>query len=474
MIGLRSTGCSSEATLHAMGLKVMNGTASYRFPDGFVWGTATAATQVEGATNEGGKGESVWDRFATRPGKIREGTNPSVACDHYHRFEADADLMRDLGLSAYRFSVAWPRVIPDGDGVVNPAGLDFYDRLVDALLSRGITPWVTLFHWDLPQALEDKGGWTSRATVAAYARYAETVIKRLGDRVKHWFTMNEIPCFIGYGYGTGYFAPGRTESKKVVNQAYHHALLAHGEGVGAVRAFGAPGSVVGLVHNHLPPPPIPVTETEADIQAARLEYERTNAQLMAPLFQGVYSPVFLEAAGADAPQVQEGDLAIISRATDFLGLNIYAGDFVRARADGSPELLPFPRQYPHGDLPWLRVTPEVLYWGIRLANEVFGVETFYMTENGAAFDDQVTEAGEIIDLDRREYIRNYLISVHRALSEGYDVRGYFVWTLMDNWEWAEGFTKRFGLVRTDYATQARIPKLSAHWFSQVVCQNRLV
>ena len=447
---------------------------SYQFPDGFAWGVATASAQIEGAAGEDGKGESVWDRFATLPGKIKEGTNPSVACDHYHRFEADADLIRDLGLSHYRLSVAWPRVVPDGDGAINPPGLDFYDRLIDALLARGVKPWVTLFHWDLPQALEDKGGWTSRETVGAYSRYAEAVVKRLGDRVDRWFTMNEIPCFIGYGYGSGYFAPGRREPARVVNQAYHHAILAHGHGVSVVRAHGKPGSQVGLVHNHLPPPPIPVTETDADIDAAKVEYERTNGQLMGPIFLGRYPDAFLEAARADAPVVRPGDLDVICQATDFLGLNLYAGDFVRARADGSPELLPFPRQFPHGDLPWLRVTPEILYWGIRLASEVFGVKSFHITENGAAFDDAVTPEGEIIDLDRREYIRNHLIGVHRAISEGFDVGGYFLWTLMDNWEWAEGFTKRFGIVRTDYETQRRIPKLSARWYGEVARSNRIV
>ena len=322
--------------------------------------------------------------------------------------------------------------------------------------------------------MRTKGGWTSRETVLAYARYAEVVVKRLGDRVDRWFTMNEIPCFIGYGYGTGYFAPGRIESAGILNQAYHHAILAHGHGVSVVRAFGGPGAEVGLVHNHLPPPPIPVTEIEADIDAARCEFERTSNQLLGPIFQGRYHDSFLEAAGADAPVVRVGDLEMISTPTDFLGLNLYAGDFVRARPDGSAELLPFPRQYPHGDLPWLKVTPEVLYWGIRLAHEVFGVKAFHITENGAAFDDAVTAEGEVIDLDRREYVRNHLIGVHRAISEGYDVRGYFLWTLMDNWEWAEGFTKRFGIVRTDFETQRRIPKLSARWYGEVGRQNRIV
>lgn len=447
---------------------------SYRFPEGFAWGVAAASAQIEGAAREDGKGESIWDRFATLPGKIRGGDTPEVACDHYHRFEADADLIRDLGIRHYRLSVAWPRVVPDGSGTINGRGLDFYDRLIDALLARGITPWVTLFHWDLPQALEDRGGWLSRGTVDAFRRYAGAVVGRLGDRVDRWFTVNEIPCFIGFGYGSGSFAPGRTESARVLNQGYHHALLAHGHAVRTVREFGKPGSVVGLVQNHLPPPPIPAIELEADVAAARAEYERTNRQLMGPVFLGHYPEAFLREAGADAPEVRPGDLELIASPTDFLGLNIYAGNFVRAGRDGRAEILPFPRQYPEGDLPWLRVTPEVLYWSVRWAAEVFGVKTFQITENGAAFDDSVTVEGEVLDLDRREYVRNHLIGLHRAVAEGYDVRGYFLWSLMDNFEWAEGYGKRFGIVRVDYATQERTPKLSARWYAEVARRNRIV
>ncbi len=447
---------------------------AYRFPEGFAWGVATASAQVEGAAGEDGKGESIWDRFATIPGKIRDGDSPSVACDHYHRFEGDFDLIRSLGLRHYRLSVAWPRVVPDGDGPVNPLGLDFYDRLIDALLVRGITPWVTLFHWDLPQGLEDRGGWTSRGTVDAFARYAEAVVRRLGDRVGHWFTVNEIPCFIGFGYGTAGFAPGRSEPTRVLNRAYHHALLAHGRAVSAVRAFGKGGSVVGLVHNFLPPPPIPATETEGDIAAARALYEATTGQLLGPACLGRYPDSFLEAAGPDAPEVRPGDLESIGQPTDFLGLNLYSGNFARRGADGRPELLPFPRQYPRGDLPWLNATPEVIYWGIRLASAVYGVRSFLITENGSAFDDEVTPGGEVIDLDRREYVRNHLISLHRAIAEGYDVGGYFLWSLMDNFEWAEGYARRFGVVRVDYPTQRRTPKLSARWYAAVASANRLV
>jgi len=298
------------------------------------------------------------------------------------------------------------------------------------------------------------------------------VVKRLGDRVHNWFTVNEMPCFIGLGYETGIHAPGRKENKQLVNQGYHHALLAHGEAVRAVREWGGPQARVGVVHN--PATPIPLTETEGDIAAARLSYERANGQLMAPLFLGHYPEEFLRSAGENAPHVQDGDTQLISQPADFLGLNLYAGHFVRAGKDGEPQTLPFPKQFPRGDLPWIHVTPQTLYWAIRGAQEAYGVKTFYITENGAAFDDEMTSEGEILDLDRREYLRNYLIGLHRAVDEGFDVRGYFEWSVMDNFEWAEGYSKRFGIVHVDYQTQKRTPKLSAHWFSRVIKENRLV
>jgi beta-glucosidase len=448
--------------------------ATYQFPDGFVWGVATAATQIEGAVRTDGKGESIWDRFATVPGKVKGGDTPDVACDHYHRFERDFDLMSALGIPHYRLSVAWPRVFPAGDGPPSTRGLDFYSRLIDALLARQITPWVTLFHWDLPQALEDRGGWLARGTVDAFGRYAEEVVQRLGDRVRYWFSLNEIPCFIGNGYGNGYFAPGKRVGAGELNQGYHHALLAHGRAVEAVRSFGGPGARVGLVHNHLPAPPIPFTETDADIAAARAEYQRTNGQLMGPVFLGHYPETFLREAGADAPRIEPGDMEQIARPTDFLGLNVYTGNFVRAGADQRPEVLPFPKGYPEGALWWLKITPQSLYWSVRLAAEVFGVKSFYMTENGATFDDEITPAGEVLDLHRREYVRSYLVELHRALAQGYDVRGYFLWSLLDNFEWAEGFQTRFGIVHVAFDTQRRTPKLSGRWYSEVIRNNRIV
>ena len=452
---------------------------SYPFPSDFIWGVAAASAQIEGAAFEDGKGASIWDTFCRKPGAVVGGDTLDIACDHYHLYESDADLMKQLGWRNYRLSLAWPRIFPDGTGEVNAAGLGFYDRLIDAFLAREITPWVTLFHWDLPQKLEDENGWLNRVTVDAFANYADAVTKRLGDRVKNWFTLNEMPCFIGLGYETGIHAPGRIEAKKLVNQGYHHALLAHGRAVQIVRA-NVPEARVGLVHN--PPTPIPVIETEEHIEVARADYERKNGPLMQPVAHGNYPDWFMDSP--DAPDVQDGDMETIARPTDFLGLNLYAGYFVRAQnsaptsmqtlASDAARVLPFPAQFPQGDLSWIHVTPQTLYWQIRLAREVFGIESFYVTENGAAFDDKVAENGEVLDLDRREYLRNYLIGLQRATAEGFDVKGYFAWSVMDNYEWAEGYAKRFGIVHVDFETQKRTPKLSAHWFSAVCRENRVL
>jgi beta-glucosidase len=443
---------------------------SYQFPKEFVWGVAAASAQIEGAAWEDGKGESIWDRFSRQPGAVVNGDTLDGACDHYHRYESDAVLMRDLGIRNYRLSVAWPRIFPDGTGAVNEKGLEFYDRLIDTFLANGITPWVTLFHWDLPQALENDGGWLNRKTVDAFQPYAETVVRRLSDRVNNWFTLNEMPCFIGLGYQDGMHAPGLQKDAKSVHLGYHHALMAHGHAVAAVREFGGSGAQVGLVHN--PTTPLPVTETKEDIAAAQDVYEYTNGFLLAPLFHGQYPEAYLNSS--DAPEIEDGDMELISQPTDFLGLNLYAGSFFRAGQDGKPENVPFPKQFPKGDLPWIDITPQTLYWGIRHASESYGVKAFYITENGAAFDNDVTAEGEILDLDRREYLRNYLIGLHRAVDEGFDVRGYFQWSLMDNFEWAEGYAKRFGIVHVDYETQKRTPKLSAYWYSKVIAENRLL
>lgn len=441
---------------------------SYSFPKTFTWGVATAAAQIEGAAFEDGKGRSIWDEFA----RSRSIDAPTVACDHYHRYLDDVALLGRLGIPNYRLSLAWPRILPEGIGTPNPKGLDFYDRLVDALLAAGVTPWVTLYHWDLPQAIEDRGGWRVRSTPKAFAQYAQLVVRRLGDRVKNWMTLNEILRFVPCGYGYGCDAPGARESAAVINQIYHHALLAHGYAVEAVRQFGGKRARVGLVHN--PPTPVPVTETPADIAAARAEYVRETEQLMGPMYFGAYTESFLATAGSDAPKVERGDLDLISQKTDFLGLNIYFGEFVRRGVDGRAERMGLPSQYPKADISWLNIMPQAVYWAVRHAHEVYGVATSYITENGAPYIDRVLPSGEIHDLGRREYVRNHLIALHRALHEGFDVRGYFLWSLLDNYEWAEGYAKRFGIVHVDYTTRQRTPKLSAYWYAKVIESNGVV
>ncbi len=441
---------------------------SYQFPKRFRWGVATSAAQIEGAPLADGKGESIWDRFTN----VRGIDTPAVACDHYHRYKNDIALMSRLKIPNYRLSIAWPRILPDGRGKINEAGLDYYDRLIDALLKKEITPWVTLFHWDLPQALEDEGGWRVRSTVEAFSLYAEIVVRRFGDRVKHWITLNEMFCFIRVGYEFGDHAPGAKENRKVINQAYHHALLAHGHAVRAVRNEGRKGAKVGIVH--LLRLPVPVTETNADIAAAQNDYMQQNGQIMEPLFRGRYPKFFLKAAGKDVPQISRGDLSLISQKTDFFGVNVYSGHFVRAGKNGKPEVVGVPKQFPAGNISWLQIIPQALYWAVRNAAELYGAKTMYITENGATFEDEVLATGEVQDLGRREYLRNYLIALHRAIQEKYDVRGFFLWSFLDNFEWAEGYSKRFGIVHVDYRTQKRTPKLSAHWYSSVIEQNRVV
>ena len=446
--------------------------APFRFPKNFTWGVATAALQIEGAATADGKGESVWDRFAAQSGNVVNGDTPAVACDHYHRYAEDFALMRRLGIKHHRLSVSWPRLFPAGRGDVNQAGLDFYQRLVDAMLGADITPWITLYHWDLPQTLEDAGGWRVRATPEAFGHYAGTVVRALGDRVKNWMTLNEIPCFIGHGYQNGSHAPGARESDRVVNQAYHHALLAHGHAVHAVREFGGRGARVGLVHN--PPVGIPVTETPRDIAAAQRWTAERNWHLLAPLYTGRYPAGYLRAAGANRPVSDRGDLALIATPTDFLGLNVYTGTFVRAGRRGVPESLPLPVHYPRADLDWLHHIPQSIYWAVRHTQALYRPRAFYITENGAGYEETPDAHGEILDLHRRDYVRNYLLAVHRARTEHLPVRGYFLWSFLDNYEWAEGYVKRFGIIHNDFKTQRRTPKLSAHWYASVIAANRVL
>lgn len=442
------------------------------FPPKFNWGVAAAAPQIEGATFIDGKGESNWDRFSRIPGKITGGANLDVACDHYHRFAEDFATMQRLGVKNYRLSIAWPRVLPNGEGPANDLGLAFYDRLIDSMLAADIQPWVTLFHWDLPQTLEDLGGWRNRHTAEAFGRYAELIVKRFSDRVNHWITLNEMRCFTMLAYGDTLRPPGVVESAQVVNQTYHHALLAHGYGVRAVREHGGAQAQVGLSDDATIP--VPIMETPEHIVAAATAFADLNYRSLDPIFRGDYTSTYHRIAGPDAAHVQPDDFELISQPTDFLGLNIYTGVYVRATVEGRPEVLPFPDGYPTADATWLKLLPQALYWGPRLAQQVYGVDEIYITENGAGYDDVPTDDGEILDLHRRQYLRQCLGELHRAIDDDVPVKGYFCWSFMDNFEWLDGYTKRFGLCFTDYATQQRIPKLSATWYAEVMRRNTLL
>lgn len=443
-----------------------------RFPKNFTWGVAAAAPQIEGAAFTDGKGESNWDHFAREPGRIANGENLDVACDHYHRYKGDFALMRRLGVKNYRLSIAWPRIFPAGRGPVNPKGVDFYHRLIDTMLGQGITPSVTMFHWDLPQALEAEGGWRARPTAEAFATYADTLLKEYGDRVKRWITLNETGCFTRLAYGGTIRPPALDEPEQVINQTYHHALLAHGHGVRAVREHGRRGTTVGITDDVRIP--VPVIENAANIAAARSYFLDANIRVLDPIYRRRYSRDYLRLTGRDRAIEQKGDFDLIGLPTDFLGLNIYTGRFVRADRRGRPEELPMPAGYPEADADWLKLVPQALYWGPRLARDIYGVKNIYVTENGFSASDAPPARGEVLDLHRREYLRACLTELQRAVREGIPVRGYFLWSFMDNFEWADGYQRRFGLVHVDYPTQRRTPKLSATWYAEVMRQNRLV
>jgi beta-glucosidase len=446
-----------------------------------MWGVATASYQIEGAVAEDGRKPSVWDTFSHIPGRVSNGDTGDVACDHYHRYKEDVKLMAELGVKHYRFSIAWPRIIPDGRGAVNEKGVDFYRRLVDTLSEHGITPHATLFHWDSPQALEDRyGSWRSREMAQDFADYCSATVKRLGDRITSWMTMNEIQNFTYLAYGTKQpqKAPGTiVKTRQEVLQTVHHALLAHGLGCQAIRAATPQPCQVSLAMDarHF----IPVIETPANIAAANKAFvtDEYNATVLVPIVTGRYTPERIAHLGGDAPKEQEGDLKIIAQPLDFLGLNLYVGSYVRA-ADNARgyEVLQLPRQYPRMIMPWMDFAPEALYWGVRQVGEALGRPDLpiVITENGCATDDEVTPQGEVQDLARVMYLRSYLRNAQRAVAEGYPLKGYWHWSLMDNFEWTNGYTPRLGFARVDYATQKRTPKLSFGLYQQVIRENRIM
>ena len=442
----------------------MSGPPLPRFPGGFTWGVSTSAFQIEGAPHEDGRGESIWDVFCRKPGAIRDQQTADVADDHYHRWREDIELMARLGVGAYRFSIAWPRIQPTGRGAANPAGLDFYERLTDALLAHGITPVPTLYHWDLPEPLQSEGGWLARETAARFAEYAGLAAARLADRIPLWITLNEPFVVTAYGYALGFHAPGRSLMLDALPTA-HHQLLGHGLATAALRAAGA--GQVTITNNYAPA--WPASDSEADTTAARAYDILHNRLFTDPVLLGRYpdlSPFGLP-AGLDC--VRDDDLAVISAPVDALGVNYYMPMRLSALTDS---LLPFQMEpipgYPVTAFGW-PVVPGGLTELLILLRERYGagLPPVYITENGCSADDQV-RAGAIGDGDRISYLDGHIRAVHKAMEAGVDVRGYFVWSLMDNFEWTEGFHQRFGLVHVDFATQHRTPKASYSWYRDLI------
>jgi beta-glucosidase len=434
------------------------------FPPDFIWGAATAAYQIEGAAHDDGRGESVWDRFCATPGKVRNGDSGEIACDFYHRYRDDVALMRELGLDAFRFSIAWPRVLPTGRGPVNEAGLDFYDRLVDELLAHEIEPFVTLFHWDTPQALEDAGGWSERATAEAFVDYTEAVVGRLGDRVRRWITHNEPWVHAWIGYAWGEHAPGRTSEADAVAAA-HHLLLSHGWAVEVIRRV-VPDAQVGITLNlaHA----YSASDAPEDEAAAWQVDGEGNRWFLDPIFRGTYPADLLERNEIVAAFVRDGDLEAISTPLDFLGVNNYFRFVVSAGVDGPR--MERDSEAQHTDMGW-EVYPEGLHrLLVRVAGD-YAPPAIYVTENGAAFGDVRVHDGRVHDPERTAYLESYIAAVSRAVADGAPVKGYFVWSFLDNFEWAHGYSKRFGIVYVDYPTLERVPKSSFYWYRDFIASR---
>ena len=430
--------------------------ASDTFPGGFFFGSATSSFQIEGRSAEVGQGESIWDTFCAEPGRIADGSNGLIACDHVNRWEADIDLMAALNLSTYRFSIMWPRVIPEGRGAVNTAGLDFYDRLVDGLLAKGIKPVPTLYHWDLPQALQDEGGWVNRQTAYAFADYAEVVLERLGDRIDTWVTLNEPYVSASLGHVSGVHAPGHTSLAQGLAAA-HHLLLGHGLAAERIRLF-APDADLGIVINFTPAEP--ATDSPADIALAKVTNGWENEWYINPVCRGEYPAETVEALGWAQDEVVDGDMELISTPIDVLGVNYY----FRAVVSAVGQLLPF--STPRTEMGW-EIHEESLEHLLIWLHETYGLPKIMITENGAAMPDQTRLDGRVHDVDRIAYLDGHLRSVLRAIDSGVPVVGYLAWSFMDNFEWALGYEKRFGIVEVVPDTLERIPKSSALWFSQL-------
>ena len=448
------------------------------FPGGFLWGVATSAFQIEGGHDIDGRGASIWDTYAKKPGFIEDGSNANVACDHYHRYADDIALMASLGVGAYRFSVAWPRILPAGHGAVNTAGLDFYDRLVDSLLAAGVAPWITLYHWDLPQVLEDAGGWTNRLTVDAYVELADAVSERLGDRVAHWITHNEPWCVSVLGHAQGAHAPGKRSWPDAL-AASHHLLLSHGRAAPVIRS-NAPQSRVGITLNVSECEP--ASPSEADQIAARQFDGELIRWFLDPIYSGRYPNDVIEyhehegrlPDGMDF--VRPGDLAEIHTPIDFLGVNYYSRAVVRSasipEADNEPRTVAVPDPAELTDMGW-EVYPAGLAHSLVRLNTDYEPGSLVVTENGAAYAAGPEQDGSVQDTRRCEYVKSHLQACLAAIDEGVPLHGYFLWSLLDNFEWAFGYAKRFGIVWVDFETQKRVIKASGHMYSRIVRSNKI-
>jgi beta-glucosidase len=443
-------------------------TKHIRFPKDFLWGCATSAYQIEGSPLADGAGPSVWHRFSHTPGRVQDGDTADISCDHYRRYESDVDLMQSLGLNSYRFSIAWGRVLPDGTGRINAAGLDFYERLVDRLLSRGIQPMVTLFHWDLPAALDDRGGWLNRDIAKWFAEYADIVFRRLDDRVQYWTTLNEPWVVVDGGYLHGVLAPGHRNVFEAP-LASHHLLMAHGAAVEAYRATGR--NKIGLVVNI--EPKYPASQADADLAATRRAEAYMNRQYLEPALLGAYPEELVEVFGDAWPQWPASDLDLIRQPIDYVGVNYYTRSVVRSEPSAWPlKAVPVKQKHhTHTETGW-EVFPQGLTDTLLWIRDNYGNPPVYITENGAAFFDPPQVEGAVLeDPLRVDYLRKHITAVYNAIQRGADIRGYFAWSLFDNFEWAYGFSKRFGIVHMNYETLERTLKASAHFYSQVIATN---
>ncbi|WP_051326858.1 GH1 family beta-glucosidase [Aliagarivorans taiwanensis] len=445
------------------------------FPEQFIWGAAAASYQIEGNTQGvDGCGDSVWDMCCRRDGFVKGGDTGFVACDHYNRFEEDVAIMKKMGLKAYRFSIMWPRVMPNGTGEVNEAGLAFYDKLIDTLLANDIEPWITLFHWDYPTALFHRGGWLNDESSDWFADYVRIVVERYSDRVKNWFTLNEPQCFIGLGHQDGNHAPGLQLAHGEINRAWHNTMLAHGKAVSILRNEAKLPAKVGAAPCFRTY--VPASDKPEDIEAARQATFAVSEKhmfqaswFMDPITKGEYPADGMALYGDDAPVVSPGDMALICQELDFVGYNVYESATVRAGEDGKPELVDYPNDYPRTHFDW-PVTPESLRWGSQFLYERYG-KPIIVTENGLSTNDWVGVDGKVNDYGRIDFLTRYLRGLHQSIESGTEVLGYFQWSIMDNFEWAAGYSQRFGLVHIDYATQKRTMKQSAYWYGEQIASN---